>query len=311
MSRGYRCAVVALVGFLSLAAASPSGQRSNPEGGKSEQEIANTLERVANALDKANEPQRETADCAQGADDRQSDLCAQWKAADAAAKAANAADQTVTIGWIGLALGSITMGAAIAAAYYASEAAYQARRTADLTKDGLEHAREVALAQNRPYVIPGNPNIIAKAPNNWGVEVPVRNVGTIPAFNVRVEQVNEIIPVGNGFPSSDIVEDDVEPFSVLAPTSKKDATTFNLLTVTDDQLSAIRAVECGILCRIRIQYQPLQGMEAEVKEYSFLAVGEDLDEGQMRITPAWFYTGVNSNEQTEMNLGDEPQGAEN
>lgn len=126
MLRGYRGIVAALIGLI-LVAASPGGQRSNPQQAKPRQDVSETLSRIADALDEANKPQREAADCPEGGEDRQSDLCAQWKAADAARQAAAAADWTVTIGWVGVVLGAITMGAAIAAAKFAYDAAVHTR----------------------------------------------------------------------------------------------------------------------------------------------------------------------------------------
>ena len=156
MPRGYRCIILAAVGWLALGGASPSGNTSQREETGPKEEIANSVDRVADALDEANKPKRETTDCAKGTDDRRSDLCAQWKAADAAAQAADAADSTVTIGWFGLALAAITMGAAIAAAYFAKKAAehtetgaleaakgvFQAKRAAEIAKAALAETRK-------------------------------------------------------------------------------------------------------------------------------------------------------------------------
>lgn len=66
--------------------------------------------------------------CLRGREDRKSNTCAQWKAADAAADAAQAAWRQAFIGWIGLILGGITMTAAIAAAFYARSASIHADR---------------------------------------------------------------------------------------------------------------------------------------------------------------------------------------
>jgi hypothetical protein len=68
--------------------------------------------------------------CERGKDDRQSDLCAQWKAADAAADGVSLAYWQTVIGWIGIALGAATMAAAIAAAWYARSAAIHSRTAA-------------------------------------------------------------------------------------------------------------------------------------------------------------------------------------
>lgn len=58
--------------------------------------------------------------CEPDREDRESDLCAQWKAADAAQSSANAA---WTLGIVGLAIGAFTLGAAVCAAAFAKRAA--------------------------------------------------------------------------------------------------------------------------------------------------------------------------------------------
>lgn len=91
--------------------------------GNEQAEIAKRLGEVSATLKGAQETDQTTQPCDPKKPNRNSDLCAQWKAADAAANAANAAWEQIRIGWIGIALGSITMFAAIAAAFYAREAA--------------------------------------------------------------------------------------------------------------------------------------------------------------------------------------------
>lgn len=128
MLKGYRIIVVALVG-IALSAASPGA-----DGTVGQQQVS-ALDRIGNALEAANEPDRETVDCTLGGDARQTELCAQWKAANAAVQAANAADQTVIVGWIGIVLGGLTMCAAIAAAWFAAAAAAHTNIANNITRD--------------------------------------------------------------------------------------------------------------------------------------------------------------------------------
>ena len=93
-----------------------------------------------------------TAPCAPGADNRASDLCAQWKAADAARLSAIWTRLAGLLAILGLAIGSGTLLAAIAAARYAREAARQAKRAADVADTANSDARlatERMLAENR------------------------------------------------------------------------------------------------------------------------------------------------------------------
>lgn len=111
-----------------------------------QQQISNSLGRIASSLEDAEEPERQNADCPKGIDDRKSDLCAQWKAADAAEASAVSARDTVTIGWIGLVFGAVTMGAAIAAAWYARRAAFATEGQLTLTKDQHKRTADASVS---------------------------------------------------------------------------------------------------------------------------------------------------------------------
>jgi hypothetical protein len=132
MPRGYRCIILAAFGWLILAQALPKqGEAANRHDPVAQRQIANSLQSIASSLEKANEPKREDADCSPGSDDRKSDLCAQWKAADATATAN-------TIGYLGLAIGAATLAAAVAAAWFAKRAAEHTRDGASIALRQLE-----------------------------------------------------------------------------------------------------------------------------------------------------------------------------
>lgn len=90
MPRGYRCILIAVVGWLSLAAAQ-SNVAADKEEGATQERVANSLENIASTYREQTERAErspETRPCEPGYDQRDSDLCAQWKAADAANRAA-------------------------------------------------------------------------------------------------------------------------------------------------------------------------------------------------------------------------------
>ena len=94
-------------------------------------------------------PDIEDPGCERGQDDRGSDLCAQWKAADAARSSANAA---WWLGIVGLMIGGLTLWAASRAAHWAKEAA---RHTEDGAKAGWaaeKVTRESSERQLRAYL---------------------------------------------------------------------------------------------------------------------------------------------------------------
>ncbi|MGV3511299.1 MAG: hypothetical protein ACO1OX_04770 [Novosphingobium sp.] len=80
--------------------------------------------------------------CEEGENKRSSDLCAQWKAADAAKSAANAT-------WLFGALGSLIGGFTLAAAW---SAAKWARRAAEETKRGADTAERTLTDLEQPYL---------------------------------------------------------------------------------------------------------------------------------------------------------------
>lgn len=110
------------------------------------------MERVASALQNQAESPVPNPPCREGEDNRQSDLCAQWKAADAADSASRAA---WVFGILGMLIGAATLIAAIKAAQYARKAAIhtetganEAKRTADAAIEAVELTR----AQSHPHI---------------------------------------------------------------------------------------------------------------------------------------------------------------
>lgn len=106
-------------------------------------------------------------------------FCAQWKAADAAKSAADANWWTVYFAGLGVALAGVTLVAAIAAAYFAKNAAYENKRSAD-----------AAHGANRPWldvdiVLAGlSVNYDGKG-YSLQIKLSPLNAGVSPAVDVR------------------------------------------------------------------------------------------------------------------------------
>jgi hypothetical protein len=126
MPRGYRCIVLAAVGWLILSAAQPPQPNRKQPPEDAQAEISNSLKNIAASLREANKPSDLDQKCDPPENKRTSDLCAQWKAADAADSAANA---TWLFGALGSLIGVLTLAAAFTASRWAKEAAKAARES--------------------------------------------------------------------------------------------------------------------------------------------------------------------------------------
>lgn len=197
------CGLVLAVG---LSAASPSSANSQ------QQQNGGSGEATSNAQPPPaiHEPQpAEVTDggCDKSQDNRKSDLCAQWKAADAAYDSAVWTARTYHLGIAGLVVGFLTLLAAGMAAKYARDAAIHTRRSADSADRMAEEAANATQAaresiqisqthgklQMRAYLgvqayrvefqsVPVDTNDIIM---QIIVGIRVRNSGTSPAHNVK------------------------------------------------------------------------------------------------------------------------------
>ncbi len=141
--------MIAAFGWLILSGAIPSPSASaQAERVRTESDMVAQLKRIAAAVEKTPSAPSPDAGCQAGQDKRQSDLCAQWKAADAAEAGARWGWWQLIIGAVGLILGGITMGAAIAAAVFAKRAAVATEETVSIAKDAAYDATEaLAIAE--------------------------------------------------------------------------------------------------------------------------------------------------------------------
>lgn len=179
MHRSYRGIILAFVGLILIGAAESPKLSAQSNQSSEQAEIAKSLREISATLKGAQESDQTTKPCDPEKPNRNSDLCAQWKAADAASQAVNAAWEQIRIGWIGIVLGGITMVAAIAAAVFARKAAVATRQHAD-----------IALAQADPYIRVGisltiSAEIRATVPQHIVIEA--HNRGLAEARQVRID----------------------------------------------------------------------------------------------------------------------------
>jgi hypothetical protein len=194
MFRGYR---LLLAVWWTLAFAAPGNgkepQTAQPNG---DQRIIHQLERIAATLDKVSQERPADAGCRAGKDNRQSDLCAQWKAADAAAESAWSAYAAFWAAIVGLLIGALTLIAAGFAAKFARDAAIhteaganEAKRAADAAEQSLESSREVAQSDLRAW-LDIDLTLVGCGRNDRfasiTVNVELKNLGKTPALRTAV-----------------------------------------------------------------------------------------------------------------------------
>ncbi len=180
-------------------AASPEHGQGQEQNRGAEQNFGDEVGPLFWLGDYLNETPRIDRPCAQGEDDRYSDLCAQWKAADAAKESANWTRRAFWLGVLGVIVGGLTLGAAAAAALYAKAAADAGRRAADsadkmvgeavrTTEAALETVsltEKIGNRQIRPFVSYEKGNLeIVGAPGKPGrfinIDAVFRNCGASP-----------------------------------------------------------------------------------------------------------------------------------
>ena len=114
---------------------------------QSNEAVTSELRDIVKAIEKVNSAPHPDMGCPVGKEDRSSDLCAQWKAADAANDAAVSARKTFRLGIVGTIIGFFTLVAAGLAARYAKSAANETKRAADIATSTLEEARKNTFEQ--------------------------------------------------------------------------------------------------------------------------------------------------------------------
>jgi hypothetical protein len=129
-----------------------------------------------------NAPVDQTAfPCAPGRDNRASDLCAQWKAADAAAEAAKWSGLTGIFTGVALLIGFGTLAAAVAAAIYARDAA----RHGSTAAEAATKSHEAFLDAEDAWLTLGFGDVMiisGTAPTYFSVATKVTNSGRAPAI---------------------------------------------------------------------------------------------------------------------------------
>lgn len=300
MPRSYRGIFVAL----GLALSGPSyGQEAKadqpPASGYGKAE----LERIASAVEKLPVAQAPDAGCQPGQDERGSDLCAQWKAADAAAESARWTFWTLIAGIAGLAIGAGTLFAAWRAAHWAREAARhteagarEGKRSADEaekaawaaleslseTREANQIARDFGRAQLRPYVSFTSHSEadvdrpLDFSPNGF-VRFKIKNFGQTPATDVVMSHGADLLRAPVREPTVELNESE----EVIGTLSPGDAVTVSLRLrdLAPDVFESVKAGEKSLVMRVRVQYT-VSRLKTDSDEILYIISKYLLDSGE-------------------------------
>jgi hypothetical protein len=240
MPRSYRCIILAAFGWLILAASPLPGQSPGNKHADTDPAVQPSSRDIAAAIQKQNEPSRNDQPCDKGKEDRHSNLCAQWKAADAAETSSDIALWSLIAGGV---IGLLTLAAATAAAYFARIAALETKRSADFAgrmafdssvgvaaaveankamREANEIARETQAAELRAYLDFDGVGFVRdpsrdNGDNIWsGIYIKLRNFGHTPAKQIVMETTYLI--TGTTMTTHKVAFDTDKQFSYIVPT---------------------------------------------------------------------------------------------
>lgn len=194
-------------------------------------------------LEKNNTPPTDEG-CEKGRDDRSSDLCAQWKAADAASASVVWSERSFYLGVVGAFFGLLTLAAAVAAAMFARKAALEAERGSDAAAASVASTRELGEAQIRAYLFLKGARYECSR-DSITITLEIGNSGQSPANGVRLVSQLFIQEIG-GMPShprvlswvrSDETSDEAQPVNSNSTIEEKIyfAWGFNIPDETEDR----------------------------------------------------------------------------
>lgn len=175
---------IAAVGLILAAASPPPKDNLQEPAQNTPTKVERSLDDMAGSLRDANRASDLERPCEEGDDKRSSDLCAQWKAADAARGSANA---SWLFGALGTLIGVLTLGAACAAAFFAKKAADYTETGAKAAQDAVNETQRIGEAQVRCYLTAERARIVQLGNGKIVAYCTVSNSGNSPACEVRLE----------------------------------------------------------------------------------------------------------------------------
>jgi hypothetical protein len=294
MPRGYRCILVAFVGWLSLAAVQQPDK----------QKQGNTSANQAQATIPPEPPYaaypNKNSDACYGAKDHDAaDLCAQWRAAIATEKAAHEARRATAWAIVAAFLGLITVGGLIISIWQTFGALGEARRgnliaqraNARATRQAIRGtedtkaaisaaerqaniAEDTAARQLRAYLSPSAAWLDIQDDGRVKAHVHIKNYGATPATNER----HWISIWVASFPLDEILEDAPDNFemgsAVLGPGGHNEMVHPRPKPLTEANQAIIVSGFVGIYVYGKVTYNDIYG-EEHMSRYVFVCAGDE------------------------------------
>ena len=211
--------------------------------------------------------------CKVGNDDRRSDLCAQWKAADAASASAKWAFWTLVVGFIGLVVGGGTLFAAWRAAHWAKEAARfteasanEGKRAADAAERSIAESQRIGEAQVRRYVVAERARIARMADGTSAAVCVIKNFGMSPAKNIRVDGSLRLFDheTGEGVYFEKVNEYAKEHVHFAPPGQEVDLSTISFRMDDKDKSYILKKKKMLVTLRVSIKSEDVFGNEDSI-----------------------------------------------
>jgi hypothetical protein len=278
MLRGYRGIVVALAGLILIGAGEPPKQGARPGQGNASAPVAKQAQPAPLPAISTPAPAPPDPGCERGKDDRQSDLCAQWKAADSAKDAAHWAWLQLLAVPFGLIIGGGTLFFASRAAHWAKSAAVQTERSAKAAEDALHEVRITNARQLRPYVyFTSDGNNTEPVQSGSRIAFHYKNFGQLPAENLRFSFGFEIRERPIGYEQVPLFLDEYECVSLPPGDIREDSFSVDL---SPTQLGRIASGGVMIL-RLRISYD-IDANRRDFQEVEIATDGANMREGRFQ-----------------------------
>lgn len=201
----------------------------------------------------------------------ESDLCAQWVAANAARQNTIWTERQF---WVGV-LTALGLGLTIVLTF----------RAVRSSEESLAHAREVAEIELRPYVFFGDAKLSLPFTINSAITIPIKNHGLTPAFNLRVG-------IGEAIAACPIEDQsrsiDIDGWISTQPLGPNDRTTYRsgFEGMIAEEIEAVLSGSIAILWRIVIQYEGRNGLSDTVEATIFVDKTTTVD-GDVLILNEW------------------------